>query len=148
MNKLNEILNKILRPLKLLYYNVNCSMRVYSIDKKLNILIIYLENVKISSIVSSTYYYDITFEDGSILNFWNENRWHVWMSTGTMTFSNGRIMKWDAKMPSYEVLYKYKKMILKYEQSKKVKKVELIEDFYDCLPIKLIRKEKLKRIKK
>jgi len=150
MMNFNIILNKLFRPFKLIYYNYSFDTRCYPIDKKLNILLIYLENVEIVSIELFTFQCKITFVDNSELTFWNANRWYGWMSSGKMIFSNGKIMEWRSKCPSYETLYKYRKLIKNYEKPKTVEKEsnDIVGDFTDCLPIKILRKEKLKKIKK
>lgn len=125
------------------YYYISWGTRSYEHSKKLDILLIYLENIKITTIILDKYYCTIKFEDNSNLRFWNENRWYAWMSQGDMYFSNGKIMSWNGESPSYEILHKYKKIILEQERINKSSDL----DFQDCLPIKYIRKLKLKKLK-
>ena len=157
MKFFKKIIDNIVKPFKRLYYNYSWGLRLYEESKKLDILLIYLDNVKITSIEYLNYDYKITFDDNSILTFWNSNRWYAWMVIGNMVFSNGKKIEWRYETPSYEVLYKYRKLILNQEEInkkeevkeiKKEKKFKKIEDFYEYLPIKLLRKEKLKKIKK
>ena len=145
---LNKIIKNILKIFKNFYYFLYTPMKLYDTYHALDILVVYLENVKIINIEIIIGNCVITFSDNSVLTFWN-SRWNAWMAYGTMKFSNGRIMKWYKKQPSCEVYYKYKKLILNHEKSKnhEIDNVE-IEDFSDCLPIKLLRKQKLKNIKK
>jgi len=136
---MNSILHNILK----FYYYISWGMRIYSKYDELYVLLIYLKNIKISSIEKLPYYYNITFEDNSVLKFWDENRWYSWMSSGDMNFSNGKKLSWDGVMPSYEVLHEYRKIIRKYEKSKRING---IMNFSEYLPLKMIRKEKLKKI--
>ena len=104
-----------------------------------NILIIYLEQVGIRTIEYTGYQCYVTFKDGTLLKFWNENRWYSWMSTGEINFSSGKKIEWTQKMPYSEVLYKYKKLIIKNDK--------VLDDYTEYLPIKLLRKMKLKKLK-
>ena len=154
MKFFKKMMNNILKPFKKLYYKYSWGFRLYDTSRKLDILLIYLENMKIISIKKLNYDYKIIFSDNSILTFWDSNRWYAWMGIGKMEFSNGKIIEWKYEMPSYEVLCKYRKLILNKEGIKKIEQVKIeknfkkIEDFYEYLPIKLLRKEKLKKIKK
>ena len=146
-------MNKIL---KIIYYRVLWfSIPTYKYYDLLDILLIYLKNVKISSISKTDYKCNIIFLDGSVLTFNNTSK-SGWMSEGTMIFSNKKKLTWYDKSPSYEILYRYRKLILKYkkdedkrkyEQSKTQHEIEK-NNLIDCLPIKYLRKQKLKTIKK
>ena len=140
MIKFKKIFKKIVRPFELFYYNISWGMRLNRLDKNLDILLIYLKSVKIELIQLNEYNCIIKFTDNSELTFWTANRWYGFMNSGQMNFSNGKSISWSSKSPSYEVLHEYKKLIKKHEKSTKV-------DFYEYLPIKLLRKEKLKKIK-
>jgi hypothetical protein len=128
--------------------------RTYPVYLKLDILIIYLEKVGIKSISTNDKYWGtIVYNDGTTYLFWNENRWYSWMSRGKISFSNGKELNWVNKMPSYEVLYKYKKkMTLAEKFEKKLNKQPNIEiednDYTEYLPVRLLRKLKLNKIKK
>ena len=148
INLIIEKYQYILKLLKMFYYNINYQSRLYKKSKKLDILLVYLENVNISSINTSNYYCEIIFKDNSILIFWNANRWYAWMNQGNMTFSNGKTLMWCSEMPSYETLYKYKKLIKKFEKYKNIEDSEKIDNINDYLPESIIRKVKLKKLKK
>lgn len=107
---------------------------------KLDFLIIYLEEVGIKSVEYKEEYYGciITFNDGTIYRFWNENKWFAWMCSGEIRFSNGKKLEWRDKMPSSEVLYKYRKYIRK--------NIQKDSDYSEYLPLKLLRKMKLKKL--
>ena len=81
----------------------------------------------------------ITFNDGTIYSFWDDNKWFAWMSYGEIKFSNGKELKWDEKMPSSEVLYKYSRYIRKIKNKPD-------SDYTEYLPLKLLRKMKLKKL--
>jgi len=147
-------MNKIL---KIIYYRVLWfSSSRYKYYDLLDILLIYLKNVKISSISKTDYKCNIIFLDGSVLTFNNTTIKSCWMSEGTMIFSNKKKLTWYDKSPSYEILYEYRKLILKYEKDENKRLCELSKtqheieknNLIDCLPIKYLRKEKLKTIKK
>lgn len=63
------------------------------------------------------------------------------MSTGDIKFSNGKELHWHSQMPSYEILYKFKKIITNKEKIEKKKEKE------KYLPIKTLRKVKLDKLK-
>jgi len=142
---------------KLKYFFLWFHSRKYKYYDVLNILAIYLDYVNISKISSdpSSAYCNVIFSDGSRLEFGNNNssssdsRWKTWMCRGTMKFSNGKILEWRDKSPSYETLYKYKKLILKNERIVKNERKQMEKIKYDdCIPVKYMRKQKLKSIKK
>lgn len=133
---------KIKQKLNKLHYYMNFESRHYPYYKKLDIILVYIDNLDIVSIKNDDYYYIFTFSDNTILNFWHTNRWFAFMSQGNITFSNGKILDWCNKAPSYEILYKVKKIILEYE------KKQDDNEYYDCLPTKLLRKQKLEKLKK
>jgi len=140
-------MNKLLKSI---YYRILWfKLRSHKCYDALDILTIYLKNVEISKITLDRSNYKIFFLDGSRLKFSNCDRWPGWMSNGDMTFHNGKIMSWYDKSPSYETLFKFKNFILNYEkkEAKRILYEEKIK-FDDCLPIKLLRKEKLKKITK
>ena len=151
-------MNKLLK--KIYYWFLWHNHIKYDYYPLLDILLVYLENVKISSINVDNYYATILFYDNSILKFLicddnihftvkDYNRWYIWMSKGEMSFHNGNTIDWRNDSPSREVLYKYKKLILKYEKDEIIRKKEAdMLKYNNCLPIKLVRKEKLKNIKK
>lgn len=118
--------------------------RGYDGMKKLNILLIYLEDVGIKSISKLNGHYDleIIFNDNSRFECrCSESRsirWYSFMRYGKIEFSNGKILIWDSNMPSYEILYKYKKII--------IEKMEDTDDYTEYLPTRVLRKLKLKKI--
>ena len=123
--------------------------RGYSGMNKLNILLIYLEEVGIKSIsrlnnIYSIYDIEIIFNDNSKFVFRCSNdkslKWFGFMRSGKLEFSNGKILKLNSNMPSYEVLYKYKKILNE--------KIKESDDYTEYLPIRLLRKMKLKKIQK
>jgi hypothetical protein len=62
--------------LKNIYYSIRyCSYRLYKEYKILDVLIIYLEEVGIKSIQTDKSFLGlkITFNDGTVLNTWNDN---------------------------------------------------------------------------
>jgi hypothetical protein len=119
-------------------------IRNYSTNRQLYILLIYLESVGIKSIhlQRNDARYFIIFNDNTTLEFWNNNRWYAWMSEGKIKFSNGKILSWSSEMPSPEVLIKYIRIIRALEKKKQN------EDFEQYLPIKVLRKNKLKKLNK
>jgi hypothetical protein len=70
------------------------------------------------------------------------------MSQGSINFSNGKFLSWDGSMPRYEVLYKFRKAIRKELKKSSMKDEKKEEDFIQYLPLKYIRKRKLKKINK
>lgn len=135
-----------MKILKSIYYYIKYgSVKNYDVKHELDVLLIYLNEIGIKSISLSgifddeDYYYTIVFNDNTTIKFWNVNRWYAWMSICEINFSNGKKLKWDAMMPSYEVLYNFKKIIKAHE--KVIKKENKGYDIF--LPIKLIRKKKL-----
>jgi hypothetical protein len=132
--------------LKNIYYSIRyCSYRLYKEYKILDVLIIYLEEVGIKSIQTDKSFLGlkITFNDGTVLNTWNDNKWCAWMSEGYIQFSNDKKITWNGKMPSFEVLYKFKKAVTQYEGNKS----KLNSDYSEYLPIKIQRKAKLQKLK-
>jgi len=149
-NHFKKLSKFIIKKSKKLYYHFLWHGKLaYKCYDVLDILNAYLDIVKISSIKTDKYYIDITFSDGSTLNLWNDDRYTKWMYRGEMEFSNGRKMKWSEKSPSYEILCKYKKVVLKYEKDElKRKKESENMKYFDCIPVKYLRREKLKKFKK
>lgn len=141
------ISNKIKIELNRLKYSLLwCRYNLYKSDYNLDVLLIYLNNIKINSIDSSTYHCEIIFDGGTKVIFWNENRWYAWMNNGEIEFENGKKLDWNNRMPSDEVLYKLKKIVRKYEKS--IKKSDINIDFSEYLPTKLSRKCKLNKLDK
>jgi len=87
-------MNKLLKKI---YYGFLWHNHIkYDYYPLLDILLVYLENVKISSINVDNYYATILFYDNSILKFLicddnihftvkDYNRWYIWMSKGEMS---------------------------------------------------------------
>jgi len=78
---------------------------------------------------------------------WNVNRWYAWLSQGKIDFSNGEKIEWCRERPRYEVIYKYKKIIKKWE--KEQKKSEFVKDFdfSKYLPKSYVKRmERLKKL--
>jgi hypothetical protein len=122
-------------------------MRLYDLNRLLDVLLIYLKEVGIRTIDSGEFECIIVFNDNTKLKFWNVNRWYAWMRKGEVNFSNGENLKWDDKMPSREVVFHFMRAVRKYEkQEKKQKKID--ESYEKYLPIKIVRKIKLKNLKK
>ena len=94
---------------KSLYYHLRYGRRNHKTYQILDVLKIYLEEIGIKSVSSNLFYCTIIFNDDTNLEFWNGNRWYAWMMSGSIEFSNGKKLKWSYKMPSNEVLFKYKK---------------------------------------
>jgi len=119
------------------------SDRMYPEYKMLDILIIYLEEVGIKSYekTSELYYSKIIFNDGTEYSFWNDDTQSAWMTSGKINFSNGEKLSWSYKCPTYEVLYKYKIALTQLEKKKED------EDYSKYLPIKILRKIKLDKLK-
>lgn len=141
------IILKIKKILKSIFYTLlNSSPKIYEVYNKLDILLIYLKEIGIKeySEDSDGYYATITFNDGTTYYYWDENKWYAWMRKGKINFSNGKILEWNDKMPSSEVIYKYKKATKKY-------RIKIHNnnncDYSEYLPLKLIRKIKLKKLK-
>ena len=131
--------------LKKIYYFILWNEKTnYDYFSKLDILLIYLENVKIIDIIIDDDYCKIKFSDGTKLRFSNEydDRWKSWMKRGVINFYNGKTLDWSYKRPSREILYKFKKLILEKE------KLDTEAEINGYLPISLVRKQKLKNIKK
>ena len=128
------------------YFFKYAGTKSYSTYVKLDVLLIYLNEIKIKSISSSYSNYTITFNDDTILVFWNGNRWYAWMSHGSLCLKNGKKLEWDQAMPSYEVLYHYM-VYIKSIEPKEEKKEKPNNDYSEFLPLKTLRKLKLKKLK-
>lgn len=132
-----------MKKIRRIYYfwRYFCFLKNHPPSKKLDILIIYLKEVGIRTIEHKKefYGYTITFNDGTIFKFWDNNRWYSWMSLGEIKFSNGKKIEWSGTMPYSEVLYKYRKIIIKNEK--------ISDDYTEYLPLKMLRKMKLKKLK-
>jgi len=114
MNIMNIMNNRRLRNF---YYSMHVWGMNYKAAPKLDILLIYLNNIGIKNIsTKDLYYINIEFNDGTVLKGWNTNRWYAWLSQGKINFSNGEKMTWNNELPSYEIFYKYKKIVKKWEQ--------------------------------
>lgn len=110
-----------------------------------DILIIYLNDIGIKSLKNDEEYYStIIFNDNTEFIFWRKNEHSAWMSYGTINFSNGEKLKWSSKSPSYKVLYLFKKALEEYQYTNDNFN---IKNYSKYLPLKYIRKEKLKRLK-
>lgn len=107
--------------------------------KKLGFLLIFLEEVCINSInQDDEHYVHIIFNDNTNIKFWSykANGWQAFMTHGECEFSNGKKYKWASRMPSYEILYKYKLLLN-----------EDTNNFDEFLPTQLVRKHKLEKLK-
>ena len=144
------------------------SEALYKADPRLDILLIYLKEVGIKSISEDNSNFTIIFNDDTALTSWKlENRqyrkhlmyhqlrWFSFMSSGVINFSNGKRLNWNERMPSGEVRYKFKRVILKYENEEK-RKADLLKknieiesfNYEEYLPTKISRRLKLKKLKK
>lgn len=125
---------------------------VYMNDKyapKLDIILIYMNNIGIKSItlVENEHWIDVEFNDGTILHGWNANRWYAWLSQGNIKFSNGQSMKWYDYRPSHEIIYKLRKIVMKYEKELKRQRYEEDTDFSKYLPKGYAKRmERLKKL--
>lgn len=105
------------------YLKYGSILKNYNTNYKLDVLLVYLNEIGIRSIdLSNTYTCVIVFND----------------------FSNGKTLTWNCLMPSSEILYRFKKIIKAQEKVKKV----VDSNFTELLPIKILRKRKLDKIKK
>ena len=136
-----------MKRFKNIYYFIRYGsiMKNYNTNYKLNVLLVYLEEIGIRKVdLSDGYYCAVIFNDNTKMRFWNVNRWYAWMSQGEIIFSNGKTLTWNATMPSSEVLYKFKKII---KAQGKIKKI-VDSEYSELLPVKVIRKRKLDKLKK
>lgn len=116
---------------------------------KLNIILIYMNDIGIKSIafVDNNHWINIEFNDGTILHGWNSNRWYAWLSQGNIKFSNGEIMKWYDYIPSHEIIYKLKKIVMKYEKELEKQRYKEETDFSKYLPKGYAKRmERLKKL--
>lgn len=133
--------------LKEIYYFLKYpGTRLYEKYKKLDVLLIYLKEVGIKSTNIGYGYCIVIFNDDTQLKIWNENRWFAWMSQGSLTLKNGKNFEWNTCMPSYEVLYHYMRHMKSIEPEEK-KIVKPSDDYSEYLPLKIVRKLKLKKLK-
>jgi len=133
------VMRSILSLIKRIFFWFHFPVRNYETYKTLDVLLIYLEEVGIKSFTcNNPHRVSIIFKDGTKLRFWNENRWYAWMSSGEINFSNGETLKWENRMPSREVVFYFRRLIRKKEEE---------EDITRYLPVKMIRKKKLKKLK-
>lgn len=117
-------------------------------SRKLDIILIYMENIGIKSIdIPKNYfgedgaYIDIEFNDGTVMSAWNANRWYAWLSQGTINFSNGEKLDWNGTRPRHEIIYKLKKIVKKWEKTDD-------EDLSKYLPKGYAKRmERLKKLK-
>jgi hypothetical protein len=140
------MLNNILKYLKRLHYRRIIGDINYDINYKLDVLLIYLEKIGIDKVsyTKNNYYIIIDFKDGTRFRGYNENRWYAWLSIGEINFSNNKQLSWNNSMPSEEVIYKFRKAILKIEKPSNSSNV----NFDEYLPAKLLRKKKLEKLSK
>lgn len=126
---------------ELYYWLLNPNIRIYKIDYRLNILLIYLKDIGIENVsyqehsLSIFKYFIIKFKDGTILKF--EDR-TIYMCTGNIKFSNGKEIIWNFRQPSNEVMFKIKKIIKNHNKN---------FNYSEYLPLKTQRKIKLKNLK-
>lgn len=142
-----EAILKIKKVLKSIYYMfLNFSPRNYRTYNKLDVLLIYLNEIGIKEYSEDKDGYNatITFNDETTYYYWNENRWYAWMRKGEINFSNGKVLEWNDKMPSNEVIYKYRKALKKYRIKLRNNNDN---DYSEYLPLKLLRKTKLNKLK-
>ena len=133
--------------LKEIYYYLKYpGTRLYARSKKLDVLLIYFNEIGIKSTKVDYGYYLIIFNDDTQLKMWNENRWFAWMSSGSLTLKNGKNFEWNTCMPSYETLYHYMRYIKSIEP-KEEKILKHSEDYSEYLPLRVVRKLKLKKLK-
>lgn len=146
-------MESMLIKLKKLYYKLYYSFkypesRCYSENRKLDVLLVYLKEIGIKSVINEYYYFTMIFNDDTKLKFWNANRWGCWMFSGELSLMNGKMLKWDKSQPSYEVLCQYKDYVISIEpKNKKDKKEKPDNDYSEYLPLKVLRKLKLKKLK-
>jgi hypothetical protein len=119
----------------------------YDALETLDVIHLYLDNVGIKSIddTKSSYMITIEFNDGTIFNGWNTNRWYAWLSQGVIDFSNGEQLVWYSKRPRYKVIYRLKTIVKNWEKEKKRNSPEL--DFTKYLPTGYTKRmERLKKL--
>lgn len=134
-----------MKILKKIYYGIIFHLRYAflrneDVNRKLDVLLVYLNEIGIRSISMDYHWCTIVFKDNTTIEFWNANRWYGWMSQGKISFSNGKVLEWNDTMPSNEVLVKFIKIVTFLD--KKQQK----EDFTQYLPVKVLRKAKLKKL--
>jgi len=120
----------------------------YDSTHKLDVLLIFLNDIGIKKISTNTPRYDIIieFNDGTIMKGWNVNRWYAWLSQGELKCSNGEYLSWYSERPRHEIIYKYKKIVKKWEKEQKKCKSEY-SDFNKYLPKAYVKRmERLKKL--
>ena len=131
---------------KFYYATLNGYYMNDEVNTKLNVLLIYLNNIGIKSIDYESHSIKIEFNDGTLLRGWNSNRWYAWLSEGEIKFSNGEILNWNHSRPNHEIIYKFKKIVKKWEREIKKKQFQEDSDFSKYLPKGYAKR--LERLKK
>ena len=86
-------------------------LSLYPVNRDLDILFIYLNDIGIRNInADGEFDIIIEFNDNTAIDSWNSNRWYAFLSRGQIKFSNGETLTWNQSMPNIKILYIIKRM--------------------------------------
>jgi hypothetical protein len=129
------MISKLISIFSEIYYLFKFRNLVYtSKDNKLDILLMLLDDIGVKDIELTSYWCRIVFNDGTICVFWILG-WYNFMSSGNILINN-EMYVWDYGRPSYKILYKYKKLVIKTKKDNEYKKI----------PNQILRKMKLEKL--
>lgn len=81
----------------------------YEIDDYLDAILKDKIKIGIESIISKDQYnQSVKFEDGTVYEFWNSNKYYAWLNSGTFTFADGTEYRYVSVRPTIETMYKFK----------------------------------------
>lgn len=86
----------------------------HRVDRVLNSLLTKALDSGIKTVTSTgSYYFKVTFNDGSILTAWNSNRYYAWLSSGYFTYpkEHDKVYKWSDARPYKSTMARLYKML-------------------------------------
>jgi hypothetical protein len=131
------------RIFKEIYYYIRYNKNIkFKIDRTLDVLVVFLLIMRIKKVEILDNRLIVIFGDNTILISSYNKKWCSFMNNGILILSGNsevheKRYEWVNKMPPYEILYRFKKVV-----ESKIKD-QPSYDVYKYLPIDILRKIKL-----
>jgi hypothetical protein len=103
-----------------IYYRLKTSITFnYNVDPVLDSALKVCIKSGLKSINSvNSYFTNVVFNNGTKLQYWNENKYHAWMNEGVFEFPNGERYHFDDSRPTAKTMYKMKCLLSNFDYNK------------------------------
>lgn len=98
--------------IRLLFFRLSVSGFNYKVNYELDaILNRCMDESDEFELVDSKYDAVITFNNGVIYEYWNENKYYAWLQDGKFIFKNSTIFRYSGARPTIKTIHRFKRYI-------------------------------------